>query len=245
MSSNPPAEQMTPDPTNHTRLKSSQKQLESLRAAGVPAVNLPDPCRSCDEPCADWPGIMVDNFSTLLGSTQPFARMCIVSTGLSNWPHSVTDEAGSLEHALSSTYNSLVSSTSKSSGLLGKITAKFSRSANPPGLGPCLHHLDAQSTLPDKLTTLSGSNFSRDHSGSTGSILIFPDFKIIHGVSSEAESSSAAVQSHLLPQAKRFAAPSPETLYHKMQSFPLPYRAVILICEAPRRTFSIKLINRF
>lgn len=217
------------DTDHESQLKPDEKQLGILQAAGVPAVNLPDPCRSCDEPCPDWPSIEVDRTSALLGSTNPFARMVICATGKDNWAHSVTDETGSLEHAIQTNYDALIKSQSRPS-LLTRLSSKMSLSnasqSQPPGLGPCLHKLAADAR-PDKLTILSGSNHAAKVD--SGSFLVFPDFKVVHGVAPGDEGAEQAAKAHLLPSVERYMSTPFDSI--NTSSFPLPYRAVILICE--------------
>lgn len=216
------------DGEHHSQLTPNDKELEMLRTAGVPAIHLPDPCRTCDEPCPDWPNVDIDHSSALLGSTNPFARLVICATeGKDNWVHSVTDEAGSFEHAISKSYTTLSEASSKKPSLLSRLSSKISlgsdSASQPPGLGPCLQTL-AVEERPSKITILSGSNYSRD--AKTDSFLVFPDFKVVHGIAKGDEGAQRAVEQHLLPSVDRFS-PSGSS---QMASFPLPYRAVILIC---------------
>lgn len=228
---------------NRSDLQADPKQLKALQEAGVPAVTLPDPCRACDEPCPPWPKLDIDHSSALLGSTQPFGRLVACSTGKDNWPHSVTDEAGSVEHALKSSYDQLskeeaqqasigVSRPSMLSRLSGKISSKLpalSAAAEINGIGPASIDLPA-SERSSALTVLSSSHHDAwQQPTSLSSLLVFPDYKVVHGASSTKSHAEQVVRSHLLPSVERFS-PGPS----HTSSFPLPYRAVLMICQSLR-----------
>jgi len=202
-----------------------EEQLASLLSKNVPAINLSDldPCRHCDEPCDEATQAItkleIDMESIMLGSTGQYDRMVLCSTnGKADWIREVTEAEGSLASLVAQSYNSQV---------------KESTNENAPkdGVYPTSTELSTEKRL-KKLTVLNGNNFSSHHE-SRSSMLVFPDYKVINHIDTTSEAVSSLTQNYLSNQVDRSSATSSSSL--PLESFPIPHRAVLLICSHKTR----------
>ena len=145
--------------------------------------------------------------------------MC--ATGKSDWAHDVSSVDGTLAQLASAAS----SSASGKPAWLSKLLKRSSkRSQLPDGVHGSAVLDGTEST---KITILNGSLRSDD--ATTSSMLVFPDFKMVRSIPVTVDGAQALFADHLAPTA-RPAAPSTSTL----RSWPLPYRAVILLCVCER-----------
>ena len=222
---------MTIDP--HTRPQPPAAWLDQLSSC-VPVTSLAD-CAACDDPCAsddapygrklevDLTGATrlvrsADAAGSHYGQLQPYMRLAVCATGKSDWAHDVSSVDGTLAQLASAASTS----ASGKPAWLGKLLRRSSskRSQLPDGVHGSVVLDGTEST---KVTILNGSLRSDD--AATTSMLIFPDFKLVRSIPETADGAKALFADHLAPSA-RPAAPSTSTL----RSWPLPYRAVILLC---------------
>lgn len=82
---------------------------------------------------------------------------------------------------------------------------------------------------PTRLSILSASLLSSSDSDDVQSVIVLPDFKIVHQVAETKEAAAELVEGYLRPSAGRIGAPSPKSI---LRSWPLPYSAVVLLCES-------------
>ncbi|KDE06888.1 hypothetical protein MVLG_02776 [Microbotryum lychnidis-dioicae p1A1 Lamole] len=204
----------------------------------------------------------VDLDSEMLGSVNYYGRQILIATGKSDWDREVTDDPESLPGLLKSAYELATTCSDggrKGTGLLNKTFQKlkivkgddaplpegsvykgvYPSIVAPPPLKASTSAVAPDSTEtaevvePPRLSILTGSFLSNSHEDDDHSVIVLPDFKIVHHVSAKASSVKAFVGSHLHPSVPRPGLSSLTS--SKTRSYPLPYRALVLICSHKRR----------
>ncbi|SCV67976.1 BQ2448_97 [Microbotryum intermedium] len=207
-------------------------------------------------------GFDVDLDSEMLGSVNHYGRQVLISTGKSDWEREVTDDADSLPGLLKHAYElaTIRSDGGRTgTGLLTKAIQKLKvkKGENAPlpegsvykGVYPSIAAIPSikvstSSETPEttqavkaiatsRLSILTGSYLSNSHEDDDHSVIVLPDFKIVHHVSAKASSAESFVGSHLHPSVPRPGLSSLTS--SKTRSYPLPYRALVLICSHKRR----------
>jgi hypothetical protein len=133
----------------------------------------------------------------------------VISTGKADWEREVTDEKDSLAQLLRDQYAETSTAASTKPSFLNKLARKFSSSVNlasdtapPPGVHPSL----AQGSDPSTSTTLSilNSSFvSSSHHGHKESVMVFPDYKVVHDVEANKEDAGEMIERYLSSESGR------------------------------------------
>ncbi|ORY80243.1 Sucrase/ferredoxin-like-domain-containing protein, partial [Leucosporidium creatinivorum] len=213
----------------------------------VPTQDLETACAGCahldGDELDDYPkGFDVDLDSEMLGSMSAYGRQILISTGLADWEREVTDSG--LPANIKAAYDE--ASSSGSSGFLGKLAKKLkggdSDGAVFKGVYPSSAALatpssgtstpSAAAPAPTRLSILNASLLSSSDSHSHQSVIILPDFKVVHQVGESKEAASELVEGYLRPAVGRAGVSLPKSV---LRSWPLPYSAVVLLCSHKRR----------
>ena len=139
----------------------------------------------------------------------------MISTGVADWAHEVTDVKGSLASFLYQANNTFGSSI--------KLSKDPNRDPLPVGV------FSASSGSATRLSILNGSHrtYSDDHD--LQSVLVLPDYKVVTNVNPTPEGAAALWESHLDPRLTRAGA---AVIADKTtKTFVLPYNCVILLCR--------------
>lgn len=169
----------------------------------------------------------------------------MVSTGKSDWIHSVGDDKATLAGQLESVAGGGGKGGGGGGGLLGKLGKKLLGSGAPaPEDGPIkglfassVARTDAEvaaaaeSGAKGKLGILNSSFFSSSSEHDHQSVLVFPDFKVVHDVPETSEGAVELYERYLTAGVGRAGAGGKGTL----RSWPLPYHAVVLMCSHKKR----------
>ncbi|KAK8866114.1 hypothetical protein IAR55_001265 [Kwoniella newhampshirensis] len=178
-------------------------------------------------------GLDVDWESDLAGSAKGGkGRVVVISTGKSDWERDHTDEKDSLAHHLAKVVESAPapcatpSKTADSSDTLPYVSA----SAFPPPSAPLSSPIQPPPSL------YSSSLISQSDDPSDQTVLVFPDWKVVHEVENSREGAQglyAAALSGELGRAGKEGAE--ENGIGRRRSWVLPYRAIVLLCSHKRR----------
>lgn len=131
-------------------------------------------------------------------------------------------------------------STANSSGFLGKLAKKIKGGDEGDdgslfkGVYPSsASSSSAEVALPTRLSILNASLLSSSDDHHMQSVIVLPDFKIVHSLGESKEAAAELVERYLRPAVGRAGAPTslPES---PLRSWPLPYSAVVLLCELAR-----------
>ena len=186
---------------------------------------------------------MIDTTSDMLGSVKPYrrqVRICmydggvvylitrtqvVISTGKSDWEHSVTSERGSLA--------SYLSSIEKAAPLT--ITGDDSTPSTVPGTP-----LTPTSQLPSAVAgifkdsethavaILNGSHDTLSKDNDLETVLVFPDYKVVTEVPRSLDGARELWRNSVNPSVPRMGSSSEA---NAIKSWVIPYTCVILICE--------------
>ncbi|GAA5935162.1 hypothetical protein JCM3775_007220 [Rhodotorula graminis] len=221
--------------------------LEALRTARVPLESFDEACAACaecdDTDAADYPkGFEMDLETTMLGSVNPLGRQILVSTGKSDWIREVTDDADSIPGLVRAVFDetSAAGTPSEKKGLLGKFGAmvlggdkkKEDEQEGIPGVHPSSAAPPADGVVSSKLSILSSSFISSSHEGHRESVIVLPDYKVVHEVEASRAAVGELVKGYLRPEVGRAGAGE---LSGSLRSWPLPYQCVILLCSHRKR----------
>ncbi|GAA6011739.1 hypothetical protein JCM11491_000735 [Sporobolomyces phaffii] len=210
-----------------------------------------------DDDAADaYPrGFDVDLETDMLGSFKGFGRQVVISTGKADWDREVTDERDSLAQLVRDQYAersaaAAASSTSTKPSFLDKLARKFSSSVTldssstttttgpaPPGVHPSSAQAGPGRTAesPSSLSILNSSFVSSSHEHDKESVMVFPDYKVVHDVEANARDAAELVERYLASENGRAGRRPAEVEGSRLKSWPLPYRAVILLCSHKKR----------
>ncbi|BGP21209.1 sucrase/ferredoxin-like family protein [Rhodotorula toruloides] len=220
--------------------------VDALRTAGVPLESLADACKACDgcddeadlEDLAYPKGFDVDLDSQMLGELKPLGRQILVSSGKSDWIREVTDDFDSIPGLVKVAYDE--ATTKPSGGLLSKVGGKLFQGGKGkeeekgkrglPGVHPSKAAAPADVAASSRLSILSSSFVSHSDQAHKESVIVLPDYKVVHDVEPTRPAVDELVQRYLRPEAGR-AGSGEGTL----RSWPLPYQAVILLCSHRKR----------
>jgi len=202
----------------------------ALEAAGVPVSF--DDCRSCPNPCEDgheeYPNriiSMIDTTSDMLGSVKPYRRQVVISTGKSDWDHSITCNLSSL-----AAYLHLIEKAAP-------LTAAF---ADTPTTGAST----PTSPLPSAITgifndsethsvaILNGSHNTLSTKDDHETVLVFPDYKVVTEVPRSLDGARELWRNSVKPSVPRAGSTSEAV---NVRSWVIPYTCVILICSHRKR----------
>ncbi|KAF8311138.1 hypothetical protein DL93DRAFT_2061407 [Clavulina sp. PMI_390] len=237
----PPRASRSPAP-KHLYLPASASLEDittTLTSAGIPVASLSE-CAGCvhENECDDsdlggggefgdslgkYPARFgADMTSRMIGSIKPYSRQVIISTGVSNWAAEITFESGSLASYISSAYKSV-------QGKRGPLSLAMAAYQNVTEEKPSL----MDTTRSGKLTVLNGSikTVSEDHESQT--VLILPDYTYVRGVRENAEDAEELCKTRLVPTVRRAAKSQANST--RLETRPLPYDCVLLICSHKRR----------
>ncbi|CEQ38643.1 SPOSA6832_00083, partial [Sporobolomyces salmonicolor] len=208
---------------------------------GYPKGEFPVPDRERTEltgRVCERQGFQTDQDSTMLGELKAYgssaeSRQILISTGKSDWEREVTDNDASLAGLVRKAYDDAASGSSGSSGsFFGKLASKLAGKGEEPPKVPGVHGSLAQGTsTSSRLSILNSSFISHSHEGHKESVMVFPDFKVVHEVEEKREIAEELVKQYLSTEAGRTGAAEGG----KLRSWPLPYHAVILLCSHRRR----------
>ncbi len=173
--------------------------------------------------------------------------LAVVSTGKSDWIHSVGDDKATLAGQLESVAGGggKGGKGGGAGGLLGKLGKKLLGGGGPaPEDGPIkgvfassVGRSEAEvaaaaaSGAPGKLGILNSSFFSSSAEHDHQSVLVFPDFKVVHDVPGTGAGAGELYERYLAAGVGRAGAGGKGTL----RSWPLPYHAVVLMCSHKKR----------
>ncbi|KDN40873.1 hypothetical protein K437DRAFT_258491 [Tilletiaria anomala UBC 951] len=219
-----------------------------LQKLGVPLID----CHACPNPCTEneehsslhavdpsflrtWSKQEVDFESELLGTTSPFLRHVLVSTGQRDWPKHIAEVSGSLAQLLS---NLAAGETE---------TTDDAEESVPPkgcwGTAPAAAARQGLGKRPTKITVSNSSHHSQSDELHLESLFVFPDWLCISNVPSlrDAPEQEAIKRSETVKTTyRRWLSPTeprddlPEPAARTMCSV-LPYSAVILLCSHKKR----------
>ncbi|GAA5884560.1 hypothetical protein JCM16303_000028 [Sporobolomyces ruberrimus] len=227
-----------------SRPSPSPATLSRLSDRDVPIESLLDACKACAADCEDldevdsYPkGFDVDFDSEMLGSFKGFGRQVVISTGKSDWEREVTDETDSLAQLLRDEYAETISSASSKPSFLNNLARKFSSTVNLkgsndeplPGVHPSSARAPGSST---NLSILNSSFVSSSHHGDRESVMVFPDYKVVHDVEARKGHAQEMVERFLESDNNRVGVQAETS---QLKSWPLPYRAVVLLCSHKKR----------
>ncbi|KAH9977884.1 Sucrase/ferredoxin-like-domain-containing protein [Lactifluus volemus] len=209
-----------------TSTNDPEQTHSALEAAGVP-VSFAD-CRNCPNPCSDgheeYPqriASTIDTTSEMLGSVKPYRRQVVISTGKSDWEHSVTDTRGSLASYLSTI----------AGGAPTTVTAA-SEPVTPSTPTPQTPTNSIAGIFKDSEThtvsILNGSHdtLSKDYDYET--VLVFPDYKVVTEVPRSLDGARELWRNSVNPSISRPGSTSEMSM---VKSWVIPYTCVILICS--------------
>lgn len=216
-------------PSNHS----------ALEAAGIPLA-----CLSCTEEEEEIPGygknFEVDFESDLLGSVADYGRQLVISTGRSDWAHDVTEDGESLAGLIKSSWeavNTLPESKEvelKEGGIKGVYTSALE--VEPLDLGRLSlengNSIKDSKTKAERISILNGS-FLSGSDECHSSMMIFPDFTIVHEIPSTKETAKRIVGEYLTERRGGSMERSEESgnAVMEVRSWALPYHCVVLICK--------------
>ncbi|KZV64844.1 hypothetical protein PENSPDRAFT_690430 [Peniophora sp. CONT] len=231
----------------------------TLEAAGVP-VSLAD-CRNCPNPCEEdheeYPKrieAMIDTESEMLGSVKPYRRQIVISTGKSDWAHSVQDVEDSLAYHLAQAETAArpgIPTPDTSTPGTPQSAISELRDLDAPAPGPAALRRTASNlsrpftpALPSpvvgifrdnethKVSVLNGSHRSLSHGDECDTVLVFPDYKVVCDVSRDPSGARELWSQQVDPAVPRMGALEPQS---SLRSWVIPYACVILICSHRRR----------
>jgi hypothetical protein len=198
---------------------------------------------------------MIDTTSDMLGSVKPYRRQVrllswqrnrmpclsdninithithitqvVISTGKSDWEHSVTNEKGSLA--------SYISNIEKAAPLT------ITTGTSTPGTAPSTPNASTSHFLPtavagifkdsenQTVSVLNGSHETLSkHDNDNETVLVFPDYKVLTEVPRSLDGARELWRNSVCPSVSRLGSSSETST---VRSWVIPYTCVILICE--------------
>ncbi|WVW82530.1 hypothetical protein I302_104541 [Kwoniella bestiolae CBS 10118] len=159
-------------------------------------------------------------------------RIVVISTGKSDWERDHVDEKGSLAHHLDKAISSAPSIKEQNTDNKAKNTLSYiSPSAFPAPSQPLSHPI----SIPPSLYSSSLISQSDDPSDQT--VLVFPDWKVVHEIDNSLQGAKELYDHQLSGELGRAGRKGVEEddEYARRRSWVLPYRAVVLLCSHKRR----------
>ncbi|WWC66194.1 uncharacterized protein I206_100095 [Kwoniella pini CBS 10737] len=253
-----------PLPSSHTAPRRADTYVnlsKELEQAGVPTSETD--CASCSNPClepsngsgsineiiyngksyeeyvlekygdlGELPkGFDTDWESDLQGSSKGgTGRVIVISTGKSDWERDHVDEKDSLAHHL----NKVISSApipANSTETKSKSTFPFISPSQFPSPSEPL-----SKPIPTLPSLYSSSLISQSDDPSDQSVLVFPDWKVVHEIDNSPDGAKSLFDNQLSSELGRSGKPfEVEDEFSRRRSWVLPYRAVILLCSHKKR----------
>ncbi|GAA5909325.1 hypothetical protein JCM6882_000952 [Rhodosporidiobolus microsporus] len=216
--------------------------VQQLKDAAVPVESLEDACRACDgcdEDADPYPkGFDQDLSSVMLGELKAYGRQVLVSTGKSDWAHDVCENKEELPALIQAAYEDANKEGGGGGGMLGKLSSKLFKgkgaaAGGPPGVHPSSAAPPPDVELSSRLSILASSFLSSSHTSDKQSLIVLPDFKIVHDISPTRADAEDLAKRYLVPSAGRAGAA--EAGESTLRSWPLPYHAVVLLCSHKKR----------
>ncbi|GAA5941215.1 hypothetical protein JCM10213_007456 [Rhodosporidiobolus nylandii] len=231
--------------------------VDALRAANVPLEEYQDACRACgdcdddeEEEVEGYPkGFEVDQ-ETMLGEVKAFGRQIVISTGKSDWAHEVTEEEGSVPGLVCAAYEDAQKKREgERPGMLGRLSSKLfgagdaetakEQQPKQEGWHPTPAATPGEGKTSTRLSILASSLLSSSPTHEGESVLVLPDFKVVHDVHPRRSDAEELVRRYLAPEVGGLGAGAPasegEEGSEGLRSWPLPYHAVILLCSHKKR----------
>ncbi|CDZ96189.1 Thioredoxin-like fold [Phaffia rhodozyma] len=221
----------------------AEKWVNELKAQ-VP-VSLPDECDGCDtgfgegvdgqairvggqegeeEEGDGFPAKFgVDYDSEMLGSTKPMHRLALISSSKSDWPRDISSDQDSLAFYLESVTRTRPPPSSSPSPAVTEIPGVY------------------QTSESGKLSVLASSvepfdDPTEEDDTNKTSVLVFPDFKVVSNVNVNKPGAQRLYDRILSPTVGLAGASTDQdTVKDGMESWVLPYRAVVLLCSHKTR----------
>lgn len=206
---------------------------ESLLKSNIPLIDLESACSGCSiddgDEIDEYPdGFDVDLDTELLGTMSGYSKQILISTGASDWPREVTEVKDSLaEHVYNEYKRRYADSETKIEDGVDRIPGVYAKEEQEEA-GISLDSLSISSRpaiqLPGtRLSVLNSSFLSSSDQHVHKSVFVFPDFISVHHVEESTSASADLIENYLVKDA----------LYQSKRttSWPLPYQAVVLICE--------------
>ncbi|WWC86468.1 uncharacterized protein L201_001345 [Kwoniella dendrophila CBS 6074] len=179
-------------------------------------------------------GFDTDWESDLQGSSKGGkCRVVVISTGKSDWERDHVDEKDSLAHYLDKAISSAPSiPESKSSTPTSKSSLSYiSSSSFPSPSKPFTQPISQPPSL------YSSSLISQSDDPTDQSVLVFPDWKVVHEIDNSLNGAKSLYENQLSGELGRSGQKgiNPKDEFNRRRSYVLPYRAVILLCSHKRR----------
>ncbi|KIY32820.1 hypothetical protein I305_04573 [Cryptococcus gattii E566] len=154
-------------------------------------------------------------------------RVVVISTGKSDWERDHTDEKDSLAQFLNKVIESAPSIKGDENG---DFLPYISPSLFPPPSQPLSNPIAAPPSL------YSSSLISQSDDPTDQSVLVFPDWKVVHDVETSKEGANELYGSVLSGELGRAGKEGKgKEGVERRRSWVMPYRAVILLCSHKRR----------
>lgn len=152
----------------------------------------------------------------------------VISTGKSDWEREITEEKGSLaSHVLQVQKNSETQATRPKSSKPGAKAA----------------HLVSgifKSTDSTRVSILNGSHNTLSCHDGSGTVLVFPDYKVVSEVPRSLSGAKILWDSAVDPAVSRYGVVLEKS---PLRSWVIPYSCVILLCENSHHTCMLHRLN--
>ena len=193
---------------------------------------------------------MIDTTSDMLGSVKPYRRQVrirvmvellylittrnqvVISTGKSDWDHSITSEQGSLASHLSTIEKAAAPLT-----ITGDDSTPSSTAPGTPLATPSSQiHIQLPSAVAGifkdsethAVAILNGSHDTLSKENENETVLVFPDYKVVTEVPRSLDGARELWRNSVNPSVPRMGSSSEAST---IRSWVIPYTCVILICE--------------
>jgi hypothetical protein len=190
---------------------------------------------------------MIDTTSHMLGSVKPYRRQVrlyyrvenvtrcfylikstqvVISTGKSDWEHSVTNEGGSLASYISTIDQA--APLTITGGASAPVTAPSTPTGSTSHLPTAVAGIfkDSENRA---VSILNGSHDTLSKFNDNETVLVFPDYKVLTEVPRSLDGAREMWRNSVSPSVSRLGSNSSEM--GCVKSWVIPYTCVILICE--------------
>lgn len=196
-------------------------------------------CRNCPNPCDDgheeYPkriASMIDTTSDMLGSVKPYRRQVVISTGKSDWEHTVTGERGSLASHISTIEKAApvtIAGASTPGTVPSTPVTPTSRQLQllPPAVAGIFKDSETHA-----VSILNGSHDTLSKDNGCETVLVFPDYKVVTEVPRSLDGARELWRNSVNPSVPRRGSSEEASA---VKSWVIPYTCVILICSHRKR----------
>lgn len=133
------------------------------------------------------------------------SRQVVISTGKADWEREVTDETASLAQLIRDEFAATEAAAEAKPSFLNKLARKFSSSVSLSNENkdeaeqvPGVHTSIVRGPTENRnLSILNSSFVSSSHEGHRESVMVFPDWKVVHDVEATKEHAREIVEKHL------------------------------------------------